>query len=33
MYKNIIENNRKFWNCYFQEAGASIEEATDLAGY
>ena len=33
MYKGIIENNRKFWNCYFQSAGAEVEEATDLAGY
>ena len=33
MYKGIIENNRNFWNCYFQSAGAEVEEATDLAGY
>jgi len=33
MYKGIIEKNRKFWNCYFQSAGAEVEEATDLAGY
>ena len=33
MYKGIIEKNRDFWNCYFKEAGAEIEEATDLAGY
>jgi len=28
-----IEINRKFWNCYFQSAGAEVQEATDLAGY
>lgn len=33
MYKNIIENNRKFWNCYFETAGAEVSEAPDLAGY
>lgn len=33
MYKDIIEKNRKFWNCYFEAAGAEVEEATDLAGY
>lgn len=33
MYKGIIDKNRKFWNCYFQAAGAEVEEATDLAGY
>lgn len=33
MYKSLIENNRKFWNCYFNYAGADVEEATDLAGY
>lgn len=33
MYKEIIEKNRKFWNCYFTAAGAEVEEATDLAGY
>lgn len=33
MYSGLIENNRKFWNCYFQSAGAEVEEATDLAGY
>ena len=33
MYKGIVENNRKFWNCYFQAAGAEVQEATDLAGY
>ena len=33
MYKDLIEPNRKFWNCYFQEAGADVSETTDLAGY
>jgi hypothetical protein len=33
MYKNLIEPNRKFWNCYFQEAQAEVSETTDLAGY
>lgn len=33
MYKNVLDNNRKFWNCYFKSAGAEVEEATDLAGY
>ena len=33
MYKDIIEKNRKFWNCYFESAGAEVNEATDLAGY
>lgn len=33
MYKNIISETRKFWTCYFQAAGAEVEEATDLAGY
>lgn len=33
MYKNIVESNRKFWNCYFESAGAEVNEATDLAGY
>ena len=33
LYKGIIDKNRKFWNCYFQAAGAEVEEATDLAGY
>ena len=33
MYKDVIEKNRKFWNCYFESAGAEVEEATDLAGY
>jgi hypothetical protein len=33
MYKEIIEKNRTFWNCYFTNAGAEVEEATDLAGY
>jgi hypothetical protein len=33
MYKEIIENNRKFWNCYFETAGAEVQEAIDLAGY
>lgn len=33
MYKGIIENNRKFWYCYFQSAGAEVEEVPDLAGY
>lgn len=33
IYKGIIEKNRKFWNCYFESAGAEVNEATDLAGY
>jgi hypothetical protein len=33
MYKDLLEPNRKFWNCYFQEAGAEVSETTDLAGY
>ncbi len=33
MYKGLVEKNRKFWNCYFQTAGAEVNEATDLAGY
>jgi hypothetical protein len=33
IYKGIIEKNRKFWNCYFETAGAEVNEATDLAGY
>lgn len=33
MYKNVITQNRKFWSCYFEAAGAEVEEATDLAGY
>jgi hypothetical protein len=33
MYKGIVEKNREFWNCYFESAGAEVNEATDLAGY
>jgi hypothetical protein len=33
IYKDLIEPNRTFWNCYFQEAGAEVSETTDLAGY
>jgi hypothetical protein len=33
MYKGIVEQNRKFWNCYFESAGAEVNEAIDLAGY
>jgi len=33
MYKDSIENNRIFWKCYFQKAGAEVKEAPDLAGY
>lgn len=33
IYKGIIEKNRKFWNCYFEAAGADVTEASDLAGY
>jgi len=33
MYKDILDKNRNFWNCYFKSAGAEIEEVTDLAGY
>jgi len=33
MYQGILENNRKFWNCYFENAGAEVREAPDLAGY
>jgi hypothetical protein len=33
MYKDIIEKNREFWNCYFEAAGAEVSEAPDLAGY
>ena len=33
MYRDLIDPNRKFWNCYFQEAGADVSETTDLAGY
>ena len=33
MYMDLLEPNRKFWNCYFQEAGAEVSETTDLAGY
>ena len=33
MYQASIENNREFWNCYFQKAGATVKEAPDLAGY
>lgn len=33
MYRDMISENRKFWACYFEAAGAEVEEATDLAGY
>jgi len=33
MYRGIVEQNRKFWNCYFESAGAEVHEAVDLAGY
>jgi hypothetical protein len=33
IYNGLIEKNRKFWNCYFNSAGAEVNEATDLAGY
>jgi len=33
MYRSILEKNRKFWNCYFESAGADVTEASDLAGY
>jgi hypothetical protein len=33
MYSGVIEKNRKFWNCYFEAAGAEVSEAPDLAGY
>ena len=33
MYKGIVEKNREFWNCYFESAGAEVNEAIDLAGY
>ena len=33
MYGDLIKENRKFWICYFEEAGAVVEEASDLAGY
>jgi hypothetical protein len=33
MYRGIVEKNRKFWNCYFESAGAEVNEAIDLAGY